>query len=220
MNILPLNFAGKEVDDLSRLIDGDILTQQQCTEKNIQHKASEYMILHLACHGNADSLNGNESFLVLSEENSNSPRIVYAHNFYSSSLNNDLVVLSACESALGQAFTGEGIIGLTRAFFYSGARSVLSTLWQVSDYQAGEILGNFYKNLLNQQDKASALANAKRTYIKNATTTYSHPFYWATYIISGDPDELSFSAGTSARIMVFGTIIGMFLTYLFYKRFK
>lgn len=220
MNILPLNFAGKEVDDLSRLIDGDILTQQQCTEKNIQQKASEYMILHLACHGKADSLNGNESFLVLSEENSNSPRIVYAHNFYSSSLNNDLVVLSACESALGQAFTGEGIIGLTRAFFYSGARSVLSTLWQVSDYQAGEILGNFYKNLLNQQDKASALANAKRTYIKNATTTYSHPFYWASYIISGDPDELSFSAGTSARIMVFGTIIGLFLTYLFYKRFK
>src|SRR6185436_16010655 len=76
-------------------------------------------------------------------------------------LNADLVVLSACESALGKELGGEGLIGLTRAFQYAGARTVLASLWKISDRTTAELMVRFYKHLKDGMTKDEALRAAQ-----------------------------------------------------------
>lgn len=223
LHISSLNFAQKEVTEIAKQTNGETLENERSTESNITKMAAEYHVLHLACHAKADSSNGNASFLVLSSDTGNIPKIVFANNFYSSRLNNDLVVLSACESALGQAYTGEGIVGLTRSFFYTGARSVLSTLWQVSDFQAGEILGEFYKNISDDKDKATSLAEAKQSYLKESGIKFSHPFYWASFVVSGDPQGISLQSDDNTLailgVIIFVFFVGLIINRRLFKKF-
>ena len=202
-----LEFASAEIQNISKIIKGDTLVQEDCNFKNLKEKAPNYRILHLACHAKSDSSNGNESFLLLSNYKDKQPAPVYAHDLNGLHLNQELVVLSACESALGQKSVGEGIIGLTRGFFYSGAHCVLSSLWQVSDFQAGEILQSFYKNLNNNQSKAEALENAKRNYIKTASGLHAHPFYWASFILSGNENALASNNLSNKMLLACGFMV-------------
>jgi CHAT domain-containing protein len=78
---------------------------------------------------------------------------------------------------------GEGILGLTRTFFYSGARSVVSTLWEIGDKATAEFMGRFYYYLSQKNDKAQALRLAK---ISLLNSKYSHPFYWASFVLHGE----------------------------------
>ena len=192
LGLSSLTYANKEVEDISRELKGEYISQRSSTFERIKEKASAYKFLHFACHAKSDTANGNGSFLVLFDSATQAPCKVFASEFYSLDLKSELVTLSACESALGQNYVGEGVIGLTRAFFYAGTKSVLSTLWNVSDYQAGVILTGFYSNLTRKESKNLALANSKRSYLKNAAGIFAHPFYWAPYQISGKETDAAY----------------------------
>jgi CHAT domain-containing protein/Tfp pilus assembly protein PilF len=98
-------------------------------------------------------------------------------------LNADLVVLSGCETGLGTEDKGEGLIGLTRAFQYAGARSVLASLWSVDDRKTAELMRSFYRYLQNGKSKDEALRAAQLELIhRNA----SNPYYWAGFSLFGD----------------------------------
>ena len=88
------------------------------------------------------------------------------HELYTYKNNADLVVLSACNTSLGEVAVGEGVLSLARGFFYSGANSVISSLWNVNDVATTSLMNNFYTNLKDNQTKAEALTNAKRKYLK------------------------------------------------------
>jgi CHAT domain-containing protein/Tfp pilus assembly protein PilF len=96
----------------------------------------------------------------------------------------DLVTLSACETALGDAVAGEGLIGLTRAFHYAGARSVLATLWQVADESTSTLMSSFYTHLRAGVPKDDALRRAQIEAISGRDT--AAPFHWAAFTLSGD----------------------------------
>jgi CHAT domain-containing protein len=104
----------------------------------------------------------------------------------------DLVVLSACETALGKEAGGEGLIGLTRAFQYAGARSIVASLWSVADDSTGELMERMYTHLKMGKSKDEALRAAQMDLIRrkrNAATGslgISHPFYWAAFQLIGD----------------------------------
>ena len=96
-----------------------------------------------------------------------------------------LVVLSACETGVGAASTGEGVYGLRRAFVTAGAESQLMSLWQVDDYGTSELMSLYYENLMNQtQGRGESLRNAQLALMN--TGTYAHPYYWSSFIVSGD----------------------------------
>jgi CHAT domain-containing protein len=97
-----------------------------------------------------------------------------------------LVMLSACETGLGKEKSGEGVIGLTRAFLYAGAPTVGVSLWSVSDRSTADLMTDFYRNLFAKEG-VSPLAAMRASQIKMiAGKKYSAPFYWAPFVLVGD----------------------------------
>ena len=108
------------------------------------------------------------------------------NNIYELTLDADLVTLSACRTALGKDLNGEGLLSFTHAFLYAGANRVLATLWSVDDQATAEFMRNFYTALLTKQrTPAEALADARTALRK--TPRYSHPWYWAAFVLHGQP---------------------------------
>jgi CHAT domain-containing protein/tetratricopeptide (TPR) repeat protein len=148
----------------------------------------EYRILHFATHGLIDTSQPARSSLALSlvdERGAPVDGYLRMHDIYNRRLPVDLVVLSACRTALGQEVRGEGLVGLTRGFLYAGARSVVASLWQVDDVATSELMTRFYRHLLTErQTAAAALRAAQRELARDAR--WSAPYFWAGFVIQGD----------------------------------
>ena len=102
-------------------------------------------------------------------------------------LDTDLVVLSACETGLGQVFVGEGVFGLRRAFVLAGAKTLVMSLWKVPDQQTQELMVDFYNRILQGEGWAEALRAAQLALKER----YLHPRYWGAFICQGDPGLIS-----------------------------
>jgi len=101
-------------------------------------------------------------------------------------LNTELVVLSACQTGLGEVHVGEGVFGLRRAFVLAGAKTLVMSLWKVPDKHTQELMEEFYRRILNGEPRAEALRNAQLS----MKAKYAHPFYWGAFICQGDPAPL------------------------------
>ncbi len=101
-------------------------------------------------------------------------------------LDTDLVVLSACQTAAGTVEKGEGISGLSRAFFCAGAKSVLASLWDINDRSTQKFMTYFYRNLVKGRSKEESLRLAKTRMLK---TRFRHPYYWAAFILMGESGD-------------------------------
>ena len=100
-------------------------------------------------------------------------------------LDADLVVLSACQTALGKEIRGEGLIGLTRGFMDAGATRVLASLWSVEDRATAELMGGFYRAML--RDKLSPAAALRRAQLKTAASPgRQSPYFWAGFSLQGE----------------------------------
>jgi CHAT domain-containing protein len=108
------------------------------------------------------------------------------YEIFNLKLNADLVVLSACETGLGKETRGEGLVGLTQAFFYAGTSSLVVSLWKVQDRSTGDLMVRFYRNLNNPSlNKSQALRQAQLEMIRKGD--FSHPYYWAGFVLMGKP---------------------------------
>jgi CHAT domain-containing protein len=164
-----------------------VYLEREANETRLKSKdIGEYRFLHFATHGLINEKNPKLSGLLLAQEDSTSKEdgILHLGEIYNLNLNADLVVLSACETGLGQIAKGEGIIGLTRGFLYAGASNLLVSLWQVSDVTTADLMVDFYDGMLKGSTKSEALAEAKRHLIGNGSER-AKPDYWAPFILIG-----------------------------------
>jgi CHAT domain-containing protein len=97
----------------------------------------------------------------------------------------ELVVLSACNTALGRPVRGEGLVGIVRGFMYAGARRVVASLWKVDDVATGEMMKRFYREMLEEnRSPAAALREAQVALWRRQR--WSAPFYWAAFVLQGE----------------------------------
>ena len=187
----PLPETGCEVESLSLFFKPPecmVFSELEAKEEHFKNKAPAYRYLHLATHSILDDTDPLYSKIVFSLDNDpEEDGFLEAYEVFDLKLHADLVVLSSCESALGKLSEGEGLIGLTRAFMYAGATSVLASLWSVGDPTA-RIMGCFYRNLKEGKSKAEALRQAKIQMICTCDErmSYAHPFLWAPFVLVGD----------------------------------
>ncbi len=184
--MVSLAFNESEVKNIKELIGGDIYTDLKASKEKFVEVCKDYKILHLATHGVSNSKEGDNSYLAFSENLTSENSLLYARDIYNLKINADLVVLSACETAIGELKLAEGIISLGRAFTYAGAQSNITTLWQVNDGAASLLMQNFYKEIKQGVSKDEALRNAKLNYIAENSNVFAHPFYWSAFIPIGD----------------------------------
>lgn len=182
-----LPYTGEEVTRLQRIMGGEAIIGKGATEDVFTKKAGAARIIHLSTHGKMDDKVGDYSYLAFTEQaDSIENEWLYTRELYNLSLNADMVVLSACETGIGKLQRGEGIISLARAFAYAGAKSIVTTLWQVKDKSTKDIMILFYQNLKKGKAKDDALHQAKLDYIKNQNGELALPYYWSGIIPIGD----------------------------------
>lgn len=149
---------------------------------------ADYAIVHFATHGVIDEEHPERSGLVLSlVDPLGRPQdgFLRVHELFDLDLPADLVVLSACRTALGQEVRGEGLVGLTQAFFNAGARRVLVSLWGVDDQATSSLMGRFYE--LHVREGLPAAAALRRAQAEMAGTgPWREPYYWAGFTLQGD----------------------------------
>ncbi|HVS00789.1 MAG TPA: CHAT domain-containing protein [Thermoanaerobaculia bacterium] len=154
---------------------------------------ARYRFVHFATHGWIDSLKPEQPSLVLSRfdpRGAPDPKqgMLSLSDIYNLDLNADLVVLSACRTALGKEIRGEGLVGLTRGFMYAGADRVLASLWNVEDRATADLMKNFYHGLLKQGMRApEALRQAQRKLARGENKEWRSPYYWAGFSLQGEP---------------------------------
>jgi CHAT domain-containing protein/tetratricopeptide (TPR) repeat protein len=190
--LTPLPYSGAEVAAAAKLMNGDIVAGPTATEEKFCSVASRYRIIHLSTHGKADNRIGDYAYLAFAEvADSVENELLFVRELYNLELNSDLVVLSACETGTGKLQRGEGIISVARAFAYAGARSTVTSLWEVNDQSTAGLTRYFYRELRAGASKDEALRKARLQYIREATVRQAHPFFWAALMPAGDMRALS-----------------------------
>ncbi|MEL7219809.1 MAG: CHAT domain-containing protein [Bacteroidota bacterium] len=154
-----------------------------------REEVSDYAVLHLATHAAANTAIGQYSYLAFSEVEKYDHQLEVGE-LYGMDIPAEMVVLSACETGLGEWQRGEGVIGLERAFSYAGAKSILTTHWKVSDRASAKLMSEFYNQLSLGCTKDIALQQAQLTFMQKNDNWLAHPFFWAGFVQKGSTSPL------------------------------
>jgi CHAT domain-containing protein/Tfp pilus assembly protein PilF len=202
-NLAPLPSSRNEVENIAGLFPSvsKVYLGEQATEERAKAVGKDVRYLHFAVHGLLDERIPLNSALVFTiPENPSAGQdngLLQAWEIFEQvRLDADLVTLSACETALGKEMGGEGLVGLARAFQYAGARSVVASLWSVSDESTAELMKHFYGYLKAGKTKDDSLRLAQIDLIRSGDQrsksnrgprmTNAHPFHWAAFELIGD----------------------------------
>lgn len=165
-----------------------LLIGPEATEASVKEQAKTHNILHLATHGIAYSEDPLASFVALSPSEGEEGLLTAREISRSQSLALplDLVVLSACETGLGK-ISGDGMLGLSRAFLIAGARTVIVSQWRVADSATVKLMSAFYQHYVHSRESVLALQHAMREMRAEsaADVDYQHPRYWSPFVVVG-----------------------------------
>ncbi|MEG5040046.1 tetratricopeptide repeat protein [Microcoleus sp. B3-C5] len=187
-----LNFTRQEAQIIQALVPANSRTESLDFEASravaTSQNLSQYKIIHFATHGLANSTNPELSGIILSlvDEKGNSLNgFLRLTDIFNLKLAADLVVLSACQTGMGQNIQGEGMVGLTRGFMYAGAQRVVVSLWSVDDEGTATLMSSFYQGMLQKGlTPAAALRAAQLQMLKQEE--WRSPYYWAAFTLQGE----------------------------------
>ena len=167
-----------ESKNVGGFFNGKTYLGYDATKKQAIKTCIDEDILHFSCHGYFDDNDPLSSGVKLYDG------VLTAREIFDMRLNTELVTLSACQTGINKRRPGDELIGLTRAFLYAGAPSIIVSLWSVDAPSTQELMIEFYKSLKNGFDKATALQQSQKKIM--GKEKYSHPYYWAPFMLVGD----------------------------------
>ncbi len=165
---------------------GVSVVDREATKGRFEASSANYGIVHIATHGFFNEEHPQFSGLIFAPGGAGDEShrdVLLAGETYDLNVKGELVVLSSCQSGLGKLVTGEGIVGLTRGFLFSGARNVLYSLWDIRDRNTPQLMIAFYRHLLAGEPYAAALRSAKLGMLNDART--ATPLLWAGFVLAG-----------------------------------
>lgn len=192
LKLEPLPATRDEIREIAKLFpEAEVYLGEEATEERAKQASSRADLLHFAGHGLLDERFPLDSSLALTipaqrQEGRDNGLLQAWEVFESFQLSAHLVTLSACDTAVGREMGGEGLLGLTRAFQFAGARTVLSSLWNVSDASTATLMKHFYSYLRQGKTKDAALRSAQLDLLRSRKENLSHPYYWAGFSLYGD----------------------------------
>ena len=143
-----------------------------------------YSLLHFATHGVVDENSPELSRIYLQNDSESEDGNLFAGEIYNLELNAQLVALSACQTGLGKISKGEGVIGLSRALVYAGAKSIIVSFWSVADESTAALMTDFYKQLL-ENPSANYSRDLRQAKLNLMKGPYVAPYFWAPFILIG-----------------------------------
>lgn len=187
-----LRFSRQEADAIARLAGSDAKLKAVDFAANRKLATSDelgqYRVIHFATHGIINNNHPELSGIVLSlvdEKGQPQNGFLRLYDLYNLKLSADLVVLSACQTALGKEIRGEGLVGLTRGFMYAGAPRVIASLWQIDDRASAEFMKRFYEAMLTQKLRPAAALRAAQISMSQ-DPRWHEPHYWAAFTLQGE----------------------------------
>jgi len=207
--------AAKEAETVAGLFTTAHYIKGEATETQLRESVAGKKVVHLAAHGVYDSVVPlNNTFIALASDDEQDGRLETGEVYGLELAGSQLVTLSACQTQIGElddaekvVSAGDEIVGLTRAFFFAGTPTVLSSLWNVDDAATGELMTAFYRNWQGGMGKAEALQAAQA----EIRETYPSPYYWAGFVLSGDAGEVTKSGTflTQQVVLAMAVLLGM-----------
>jgi CHAT domain-containing protein len=187
-----LEYTGEEARRIASLVSPSqalvALGLDATRDQALSRELGRYRFVHFASHALVNTRRPHLSGIVLStigRDGAVQDGFLRLADIYAMQLAADVVVLSACQTALGRDVRGEGLVGLTRGFLHAGARSVVSTLWEVRDRQTAELMARFYEGMLREGlTPGAALRRAQLITMREPAS--AAPFYWAAFGVHGD----------------------------------
>ncbi len=195
-NILyPLPYNREEVEEVSQLVsDAVALYGPDANRQRFLEELGSSRILHLSSHGSVNPTDPNLSFVAFTQtgDSLQQEEMLYFNDLYGLPIGNELTVLSACETALGKLAVGETTMSLASAFAAAGAKSTITTLWQVDDRATKDLIVDFYRRLVNGESRSEALNGAQE---ELRGGEYAHPYYWSGITLYGAAGPLPLDGG-------------------------
>jgi CHAT domain-containing protein len=223
--IKPLYFANRELNNLRDAASGEeafVVSGFDATRDRLLNlDLTQFAILHFATHGLLDPEHPENSGLMLctvDQAGQSQTGLLKMQDIYELRAPVDLVVLSACQTALGKDVRGEGLMGLTRGFMYAGASSVVASLWKVDDEATAELMRQAYTNMLQEGMTPAAALRAAQNSIRQRPEWQS-PYYWAGFTLQGEYRQvIKPSSGLYWYIAIIGALILLSVTFWYFRR--
>jgi len=189
----PLQFNQSEASAICEATEATAILGVTARKAVFLKQADQYASIHLATHGVVNDREPLASYIAFTEQPGDSvgSNLLYVSDIYSSSFSTELIVLSACQTASGQLYRGEGMISIAQAFQFAGAQSLIASLWNVDDQRTPALMESFYKNLGKSMPKNEALNRSKRGYIDSHRGLDAHPCFWAGLQLSGSENAVA-----------------------------
>lgn len=204
-----LGTSVEELQKLSHIFNANHFQYEKATKERFTEAYGNYKIIHLSTHGGIDNT---VPWMAFYDEKITLDELYFTKN------QSELVVLSACKTSDGELKKGEGVMSLARGFFNAGAKSIISSLWDINEKASNDIIQEFYRNIVAGDTKSLALQKAKLTYIKtHKNTSEASPYYWSALTLTGDISPIDITE-TSYLYYILGAL---FLTgILIFLRLK
>lgn len=188
---------------------------ERSNKQELEAVGGDYRFHHYTAHGQLSNRYPSRSRFMLQPWQAGRDSALYLHELYRLPMRQDMVVTSVCNAGIGEIRRGQGMLSMARGFSYGGARSLITTLWEVSSGHTTQIMQGFYRNLRNGMPKHLALTLAKRDYVRRVGDVEAHPYYWSSCVAIGSMSPvLSKGAGWRKPIAA-GVLLAVILIWGF-----